>query len=89
MTGDLSALRPAYLTVQEGGSSAEIYINVADSQAEAEDFRKSCAQAAYRTSAPIEVPADLAVLGEPLWSLIEDILRASLNFEYVESEDEE
>lgn len=53
---------PVYVLIQEGGSSAELYVHAHNTFADAEDDRQSCAdEGAYRTSSTIvEVPASLA-----------------------------
>ena len=49
-----------FVVIQEGGSTGELYLNAYDTIEEAESFRRSCAEAAYQTSEPLEVPVDLA-----------------------------
>lgn len=51
-----------YVLIQEGGSSAELYLHAHHTFEDAEDDRESCADnGAYRTSSTIvEVPASLA-----------------------------
>ncbi len=75
---------PKFVVVQEGGSSTEIYLHVHDTAAEAEDDRVACADASYRTSAVVEVPGEVAALGAPFYGAVEDILKASLDFDYVD-----
>ncbi|MEY2152324.1 hypothetical protein AB7849_15570 [Rhodanobacter sp. 115] len=77
---EANAGRPAYLVVQEGGTSGELYVLAGESREEAEDLRAGCSQASYRTSAVIEVPAVLAAHGETLYELIEEILRAERSY---------
>lgn len=74
---------PAYLVVQEGGSSMEIYVHSSPTEEEAEEFRVSCARGAYRTSPVIEVPSELAALGETFYECVEDVLKGTLDFGYV------
>ena len=58
---DLEDTRPAYAILQEGGSSTEgPYLALFDSQEDANKVRKDCAEGAYRTTAPVEVPTALA-----------------------------
>jgi len=70
------------LVIQEGGSTGEIYVHGFYSLRDARRFRVSAARAAYRTSAPIRVPIELA---EHL-DVIEDIVTASLNPVYPRDE---
>ncbi len=78
---DPEGAKPAYVVIQEGGSSGEIYVHAADSEAAAEDFRESCRdEGGYRTSDVIEVPAALAAQGEALYALLEEVLRADRGF---------
>jgi hypothetical protein len=72
--------RPAFLVIQEGGSSAEFYVHAHDSFENAEDDRTDCARDAYRTSPIVEVPGALAAHGEVFYELIEDIIAASQEF---------
>jgi hypothetical protein len=78
-----SAVAPgdAFVYVQEGGSSTEIYLSSHDSEMAAQEGRISCAQSSYRTSAIVEVPSTLN--NELFYVTVEEILRASLDFEYV------
>lgn len=62
---------PAFIVLQEGGSSLEIYVHAHSSEEEAEEDRVSCARGAYRTSAPIEVDAAVAGLGEVFYEAVE------------------
>jgi hypothetical protein len=81
--------KKAYLVVQEGGSSTEIYLHAHDTLKDAHLDRKDCRiNGAYRTSVPIEVPADLAevLLGNALaeaafYTVVEKVLKASLNLD--------
>lgn len=73
--------KPAYLVIQEGGTSSELYVHASDSVVAAEDFREDCCKhGGYRTSSVIEVPAVLAAHGEDLYELIEEVLRAERDF---------
>lgn len=83
---DLGAtLQPAYIVVQQGGSSGELYVHSHRSVAEAVKDRKSCAEAAYMTSAIIEVPAVVAALGETFYEAAEAIVEATTNLGYPEN----
>lgn len=66
------------VTLQQGGSSGEVYINATDDAEEAAEFRASCAEGAYATSESIEVPAALAAHGEVLYALLEEVARAAV-----------
>lgn len=86
VTADASAVDDApgaraYVVVQEGGSSEEIYIHASDTEHDAEAFRVSCRdEGSYRTSGVIEVPAELVTHGEVLYALLEQVARADLGF---------
>lgn len=75
-----------YIVIQEGGASDERYVHAIDSIEAANEFRVDCARGAYRTSEPIEVPAELAAHGELLYTLLEDVLTAPL--EYAECDED-
>ena len=45
------------VVVQEGGATGEYYAHSFNTRRDAAGFRRSCARAAYRTTAPVEVPA--------------------------------
>lgn len=77
--------RPAFVVIQEGGSSGEIYVHSHESHADAEDDRIDCAKGAYRTSRIIEIPPALAELGEAFYEVLEQVLEASLKMEYFEA----
>lgn len=66
------------VTLQQGGSSGEVYINATDNAEEAAEFRRSCEEGAYATSESIEVPAALAAHGEALYTLLEEVARAAV-----------
>jgi hypothetical protein len=52
---------PAYVMIQEGGSSTELYLHAWGSEGEAEDDRADCTtDGAYRTTEVVTVPAHLA-----------------------------
>lgn len=70
---------PAYVLIQEGGSSGELYLHSHPSLKEAEEDRRSCEEdGAYRTSPIIEIPDALATHAEVFYQAVEAILRASL-----------
>lgn len=72
----------AFLIIQEGGSSDELYVHVSPTEPEAEAFRQSCGEeGAYRTSSTHEVPKAVAEVGEPAYAFIEEIVRASRSLE--------
>lgn len=50
----------AYYVVQRGGSSGELFLIGYNTLAAAKCFRKSCAEAAYKTSEPVRVSRELA-----------------------------
>jgi len=77
--------KPAYVVIQEGGSSSELYVHSHESAEDAEDDRVSCsANGAYRTSPVLELPAALAQHGEVIYEFLEDFLKASRELECVE-----
>lgn len=68
----------AFAVIQEGGTSSELYLSSFTFQEEALDFRRDCTRdGAYRTSSPIEIPAELNALGEMFYSVLDDVLSAS------------
>lgn len=83
MNDQKAAEEMVYCYVQEGGSSTEIYLHTFDTLADAEDGRIECAASAYRTSNIVEVPKKLADQ-EGFHDTIQEILMASLDFEYAE-----
>lgn len=72
-----------FLYVQEGGSSTEIYVHAFDSEEQAIAGRKSCAEAAYRTSEIIKAPASL-VAHPAFMDVMQGLLSASLSVDYPE-----
>lgn len=46
-----------HVVVQEGGSTGELYAHAFTTRKDAKRFTRSCARAAYRATAPLEVPA--------------------------------
>ncbi|XAI97195.1 hypothetical protein [Dolichospermum phage Dfl-JY45] len=82
----------AYLVIQEGGTSEEIYIHVSTSAEDAEAHRIECGEGAYRTSSVLEVPAAVAAVGEEAYEFIESVAKAvvsGLECPDVGEEDEE
>lgn len=75
---------PVYMLIQEGGSSAELYIHAHETFSEAENDRVSCADdGSYRTSEIIEVPSDLAAHPK-FFEVAEQLARATLTLDYPE-----
>jgi len=75
---DLETPATAFGVIQEGGSSSELYLSSFSSEEEALDFRRDCTRdGAFRTSFPIEIPAELNALGEVFYSVLDDVLSAS------------
>ncbi len=74
----------AWLLVQEGGSSSELYVHGWDTQEEAEDDRVNCTRnGAYRTSPVIEVNASLT--NHPaFYETVEALLSASRALDLVD-----
>lgn len=70
----------AFVVVQQGGSSSEVYIHAASTHADAEAFREECERGAYETSDVIEVPAVLAAHGETLYEVLEAVAQAAIEF---------
>lgn len=85
----ISEPKPAFVLVQEGGSSTEMYVHAWDSLAEAEQDRINCTKdGSYRTSEIVEVPG--AIANQPgFFEAVEDIVKAaSQTLDYVEVPDE-
>lgn len=79
--------RPVYVLVQEGGSSSELYLHAWETREDAEQDRIDCARnGSYRTSAVIEVPGALARQAS-FYDVVEEILRAAVHLEYVDTEE--
>lgn len=82
LTGASAVLNAdVFLYVQEGGSSTEIYVHAFDSEEQAITGRKSCAEAAYRTSEIIKAPASL-VDHPSFMGVVQALLSASLAVDY-------
>lgn len=78
--------KKAYVYVQEGGSSTELYLHAWGTTKEAHAGRVSCAEGAYRTGPVIEVPAELDTLGEVFYSTVEEIFGSLGDLECVEGD---
>lgn len=70
----------AFVVVQQGGSSGEVYIHSSETREDAEAFRVSCEEGAYQTSEVIEVSAALAAHGEDLYEVLEAVAQAAIEF---------
>lgn len=68
----------AFVVVQQGGSSLEVYIHASSTRQEAEAFREECENGAYETSEIIEVPGALAAHGESLYEVLEAVAEAAI-----------
>lgn len=76
--------KPGFLVVQEGGSSTELYAHGFEKLKHAEKYRMSCKKdGSYRTSVPVEIPPHL-VNDPQFYSVVEEILKASLDVDYPE-----
>ena len=76
---------PAYVIVQQGGSSCELYVHSHDSEEDAENDRIDCARdGAYRTSPVIPIPASVAALSELFYESVDAIVGASVQMELVD-----
>jgi hypothetical protein len=49
-----------WVTIQQGGSTRELYIHEHDTQEDADKFRRSCEKASYSTTPSHPVPKSLA-----------------------------
>lgn len=76
--------KKAYLVVQEGGTSTELYVSSYESEADAQEARVDCGRGAYRTTPAIEVPGGVAALGEDFYSVVEKVVRAMPEMESLE-----
>lgn len=71
-----------YVLIQEGGSSAELYVHAHASLADAEADRVSCEEGgSYRTSEIVEVPASLAAHPQ-FYEVVEQLVRATGTLSY-------
>lgn len=70
----------AFLVIQEGGTSSELYVHGFDTLSDAQAFRLSCAnKGAYRTSDAVKIPLDIAD-NDSFWDVIGEILMPSSDF---------
>ena len=66
--------RPAFVVVQEGGSSGETYVHAHTSRRAAEKDRRDCENAgSYRTGPVVEVPGAMAAFQEAFYLAAEAI----------------
>ena len=56
-TQDMPRNKTMLIIVQEGGGTGELYAHAFTTGKDANRFTRSCARAAYRATAPVEVPA--------------------------------
>jgi hypothetical protein len=83
---DEDATKSAFLVIQEGGSSMEMYAHGHDTLEDAEADRFSCRDGgSYRTSEVIEVPETLASHPD-FWDIAEQIAKAALDVDYPEGD---
>ncbi len=81
-----AALKPAYVVVQEGGSSEELYVHAHSSAEAAEEDRIDCAEdGAYSTTEVVEIPAVLAALGETFYETLDEIIGSLSSMECYEA----
>lgn len=79
------AAQDAYIVVQEGGSSEELYLHAHYTENEAHEDRIACRDdGSYRTSSVVKVPAILAAHGEVFYETVEAILKAALDVDFPE-----
>lgn len=84
-----TAADTAFVLVQEGGISSELYVHSWDSFSEAEDDRVACSRdGAYRTSPIVEVPNRIANQ-EGFYEAVEALLQVSRELECVEVPEED
>jgi hypothetical protein len=79
--GQATTAKMAFLVVQEGGSSTEMYVTGHATLKKAQAHRRSCARASYRTSPPVEVPESLVKTQDFLDSVLR-LMQAGLRCEY-------
>lgn len=81
--------KPAFVLIQEGGSSTEYYVHAWDTRTEAEQDRINCTRdGSYRTSEIVEVPG--AIANQPgFYDAVAEIVSATTQkMDYVEVPDE-
>lgn len=77
----------AFVLIQEGGASTELYLHSHGTLEEAEEDRVSCSKdGAYRTSEIVEVPDDLANY-PGFYEAVEELLRACDTLECVKTDE--
>lgn len=80
----MSKVKPAFVVIQEGGTSEELYVHAHDTEDAAQADRIECAAGSYRTTEPVQIPAELAKLGEVFYSTVEAILESLNTLDYPE-----
>ena len=77
---DISAvLKPAYIIIQQGGSTSELYLHAHDSIEAADAARVNCEEnGSYQTSPAVEVPAVVAALGSAFFDVADALVDAAL-----------
>lgn len=79
--------KPSYVLIQEGGSSLELYVHAHPTELEAEQDRFSCRDdGSYRTSPVIEVPPELAALGETFYGFLDEFVKLTTQLDYPEGD---
>lgn len=48
--------KTAFVVVQQGGATSEVYVHAFDTKGEANTYRKSCDRATYNTTEVLSVP---------------------------------
>lgn len=75
----------AYIVVQEGGTSTELYVITFDTEEDANEYREECSRdGGYSTTPPVRVPKGL----EQYLNEIQEVVRSLSDLETVEVEDE-
>lgn len=76
---------PAFVVIQEGGSSSELYVHAHANHDDALNDRLDCAnEGSYRTTPVYEISPLLAVLGEHFYAAAEDLLSSLGDLAYAE-----
>jgi hypothetical protein len=79
----IAADKPAFVLIQEGGSSTEQYLHWHDTLEEAEQDRYDCRDdGSYRTSPVVEVPAIFAALAGDFEEIVQAIVDAADDIDY-------
>jgi hypothetical protein len=71
-----------FIVVREMDADGERWVTSHDSEANAENFRSDAARDGYPTSPVVEVPCELAAVGEPLMTFASKLVAATTRFEY-------